>query len=95
VTGDSTFVEEWAGSSEEREGWTVARRRSARTGVLNWWQAVIDETKELIDDGIDRIRDEEDRLADDVAALREMVAELSAKVDGMAAAGGPSPRSAR
>jgi predicted RecB family endonuclease len=65
--------------------------------VLDWWQAVIDETKELVDDDLGRIRrQEEAQWAEDVAALREMLAELTAKVDRMASSGGgPSPKPAR
>jgi hypothetical protein len=75
----------------------MGRRRSARTGALDWWQAVINETKELLDDDLGRIRREDDaQWAEDVAALREMFAELTAKVDGMASSGGgPSPKPPR
>jgi len=31
----------------------MAKRRSAKKGVLDWWQTVLDETKDLVDDSID------------------------------------------
>jgi hypothetical protein len=34
----------------------MTRRQSVRTDLLDWWQAVLDETKELVDDNIDRLR---------------------------------------
>ena len=34
-------------------------RRTKRKNVLDWWQTVLDETKDFIDDSIDRIRVEE------------------------------------
>ena len=38
----------------------MAKRRGARKGVLDWWQTVLDETKDLVDDSIDRLRDDDD-----------------------------------
>ena len=64
-------------------------RRSQRKGVLDWWQTVLDETKDLIDDGIDRFRDDDDNdehLRKEVAELRRSVVDLSAKLDALAAA---------
>ena len=51
----------------------MAKRRSARKGVLDWWQTVLDETKDLVDDGLDRLRDDDDDdddLAKEVADLK-------------------------
>ena len=63
----------------------MPRRSSVRTDLLDWWQAVLDETKEFVDDRIDEVRGRHDpRWNDEVAALREAVAELTSKVDGMA-----------
>ena len=65
----------------------MPRRSSVRTDLLDWWQAVLDETKEFVDDRIDQVRGREDpRWEDEVAALRDAVAELTSKVDGMAGA---------
>jgi hypothetical protein len=62
-------------------------RRSKRKGVLDWWQTVLDETKDLVDDSIDRFRDDEgdDHLADEVADLKRSIVDLSAKLDALAA----------
>ena len=30
-------------------------RRNKRKNVLDWWQNVLDETKDLVDDSLDRI----------------------------------------
>ena len=65
-------------------------RRSKRKNVLDWWQTMLDETKDLIDDGIDRIRDDDDdddeRLQKEVADLKRSIVDLSAKLDALAAA---------
>ena len=63
-------------------------RRSKRKGVLDWWQTVADETKDLFDDAIDRIRDDDDddELAKEVADLKRSIIDLSAKLDALAAA---------
>ena len=65
----------------------MAKRRSARKGVLDWWQNVLDETKDLVDDGIDRLRDDDDgddELHSDISDLKKAVAELNAKLDRIA-----------
>jgi NAD(P)H-dependent FMN reductase len=69
---------------------TTKRRRSKRKGVLDWWQNVLDETKDLVDDTIDRVRDDDgdDDLADDIDELKQAVAELNAKLDRLASDGG-------
>jgi gas vesicle protein len=65
-------------------------RRNKRKNVLDWWQTVLDETKDLIDDGIDRIRDDDDdddeRLQKEVADLKRSIVDLSAKLDALVAA---------
>jgi hypothetical protein len=66
----------------------MAKRRSARKGVLDWWQTVLDETKDRVDDGIDRLRDDDDdddELHSDISDLKKAVAELNAKLDRIAA----------
>ena len=65
----------------------MAKRRSARRGVLDWWQTVLDETKDLVDDSLDRLRDDEgeDELSDDITELKKAVAELNAKLDRLVA----------
>ena len=65
----------------------MAKRRGTRTGVLDWWQNVLDETKDLVDDGIDRLRDDDDdddELHSDIGDLKKAVAELNAKLDRLA-----------
>ena len=64
----------------------MAKRRGARRGVLDWWQTVLDETKDLVDDSIDRVRDDErdDDVADDIDELKQAVAALNAKLDRLA-----------
>jgi hypothetical protein len=66
----------------------MAKRRGTRTGVLDWWQTVLDETKDLVDDSIDRLRDDDDdrgELHSDIDDLKKAVAELNAKLDRLAA----------
>jgi hypothetical protein len=66
----------------------MAKRRSARKGVLDWWQTVLDETKDLVDDGLDRLRDDDDdddELHSEIGDLKKAVAELNAKLDRIAA----------
>ena len=65
----------------------MAKRRSAKKGVLDWWQTVLDETKDLIDDGIDRIRDDDDDedLEKQVAELKRSLVDINAKLDALAA----------
>lgn len=63
-------------------------RRNKRKNVLDWWQTVLDETKDLVDDGIDRLRDDDDdddELHSDISDLKKAVAELNAKLDRIAA----------
>jgi hypothetical protein len=68
----------------------MAKRRGARTGVLDWWQTVLDETKDLVDDSLDRLRDDDDddrdrgELSDEISDLKRAVAELNAKLDRLA-----------
>jgi len=63
-------------------------RRNKRKNVLDWWQTVLDETKDLVDDSIDRLRDDDENgrgeLPDDIAGLKKAVAELNAKLDRLA-----------
>ena len=79
----------------------MTRRRSLRTGVLDWWQTVIDETKSFVDDGIGRLRDDDDEraLASEVAELKLSLAMLNARLDDLAAGSSPgrvaSPRTGR
>ncbi|HYH50281.1 MAG TPA: hypothetical protein VEG38_12115 [Acidimicrobiia bacterium] len=64
-------------------------RRTKRKNALDWWQTVLDETKDLIDDGIDRFRDDDDddeRLSKEVSDLRRSIVDLSAKLDALEAA---------
>jgi hypothetical protein len=67
----------------------MAKRRSPRKGVLDWWQTVLDETKDLVDDSIDRLRDDDDddggELHSDIDDLKRAVAELNHKLDKLAA----------
>ncbi|HLF40416.1 MAG TPA: hypothetical protein VI854_02965 [Acidimicrobiia bacterium] len=60
-------------------------RRGKRKGVLDWWQTVIDETKDFVDDSIDRLRDDDDddddELEDEIRELKRAVADLNAKLD--------------
>ena len=60
------------------------RRRGKRKGVLDYWQNILDETKDLVDDRIDRLRDDDrddDDLVDDIDELKQAVAALNAKLD--------------
>ncbi len=71
-------------------------RRNKRKNVLDWWQTMLDETKDLIDDGIDRIRDDDDddddRLHKEVADLKRSIVDLSAKLDALSAARQPAAK---
>jgi hypothetical protein len=61
---------------------TGTRRRGRRTGLLDFWQNIMDDTYDFFDDTIDRVRDDDwDDLEDDVDELREAVAALNAKLD--------------
>ena len=64
-------------------------RRSKRKGILDWWQTVADETKDLFDDAVDRLRDDDDHeeLAKEGAGLKRSIVDLSAKLDALAARG--------
>jgi hypothetical protein len=62
----------------------MTRRQSVRTDLLDWWQAVLDETKELVDDNIDRLRGPETRREAEVDELRQQISELTAAVEAMA-----------
>ena len=72
----------------------MAKRRSSKKGVLDWWQTVLDETKDLVDDGIDRMRDDDDDddLAKEVSDLRRSIVDLSAKLDALAATTKPAAK---
>jgi hypothetical protein len=68
-------------------------RKSKRKGILDWWQTVLDETKDLVDDSIDRLRDDDDdddELAKEVADLKRSIVDLSAKLDALAATKPPA-----
>ena len=62
-------------------------RRSKRKGVMDWWQTVLDETKDFVDDSLDRLRDDDDDddLAKEVGDLKRSIVDLSAKLDALAA----------
>ena len=63
-------------------------KKSKRKNVLDWWQAVLDETKDFVDDTIDRIRDDDDDddgLADEIKDLKKAVSALNAKLDALVA----------
>ena len=63
-------------------------RRNRRKGILDWWQTVLDETKDLVDDSLDRFRDDDDddeELAKQVSDLRRSIVDLSAKLDALTA----------
>jgi hypothetical protein len=66
-------------------------RRSKRKNVLDWWQTVLDETKDLVDDSLDRLRDDDDDedLAGEVAGLKRSIVDLNAKLDALLAANKP------
>jgi hypothetical protein len=57
-------------------------RRGRRTGLLDFWQNIMDDTYDFFDDTIDRVRDDDDDdLEDEVDELKEAVAALGAKLD--------------
>ncbi|HEV3363234.1 MAG TPA: hypothetical protein VG795_03685 [Acidimicrobiia bacterium] len=57
-------------------------RRGRRTGLLDFWQNILDDTYDFMDDTIDRVRDDDwDDLEDEVDELREAIAAINAKVD--------------
>ncbi len=66
-------------------------RRGRRTGLLDFWQNVMDDTYDFMDDTLDRVRDDDyDNLEDEVDELREAIAAINAKVDRLLAQT-PSP----
>ena len=66
-------------------------RRGRRTGLLDFWQNIMDDTYDFFDDSIDRVRDDDwDDLEDEVDELREAIAAINAKVDRLLAQT-PSP----
>jgi hypothetical protein len=70
-------------------------RRNKRKGVLDWWQTVLDETKDFMDDSLDRFRDDDDddeRLSKEVSDLKRSIVDLSAKLDALEAAGKPAAK---
>ena len=70
-------------------------RKSKRKGVLDWWQTVLDETKDLVDDSLDRLRDDDDDdddLAKEVGDLKRSVVDLSAKLDALLAQTKPAAK---
>jgi hypothetical protein len=93
---DSTYVEDEVhhllNTTSNGKGDPMARR-SKRKNVLDWWQTVLDETKDLVDDSIDRLRDDddEDELASEVADLKRSIRDLSAKLDALAAGNKQQP----
>ena len=57
-------------------------RRGRRSGLLDFWQNMMDDTYDFLDDTLDRVRDDDwDDLGDDVEELREAIAALNAKLD--------------
>lgn len=69
------------------------RRRAKRKDVLDWWQSVLEETKEFVDDSIDRLRDDDDEeLENEVDELKKAMAQLNAKLDQLLAASPPAPQ---
>jgi hypothetical protein len=64
-------------------------RRGRRTGLLDFWQNIMDDTYDLFDDTLDRVRDDDrDDLEDEVEELKEAVAAINAKIDRLLAQGG-------
>ena len=65
-----------------RDGGRRRSRRGRRTGLLDFWQNIMDDTYDFFDDTIDRVRDDDwDDLEDEVDELREAIAAINAKVD--------------
>jgi hypothetical protein len=63
-------------------------RRGRRTGLLDFWQNVMDDTYDFFDDTLDRVRDDDyDDLEDEVEELKEAVAAINAKIDRLLAQG--------
>jgi len=66
-------------------------RRGRRTGLLDFWQNIMDDTKDFMDDTLDRVRDDDyDDIEDEVQELKEAVAALSNKLDRLLAQGATS-----
>ena len=66
----------------DRRSSTGRSRRGRRTGLLDFWQNLIDDTYDFVDDSLDRVRDDDyDDLESDVDELKEAVAALNAKLD--------------
>ena len=59
-------------------------RRSTRNGTLDWWQAVLDETKDFVGDHLQACREDEDELGEDVEGLKAAIAALDAHLDQLA-----------
>jgi uncharacterized membrane protein len=73
-----------SGSSSRRG----RNRRGRRTGLLDFWQNIMDDTYDFVDDTLDRVRDDDyDDLEDEVDELKEAVAAISAKLDRLLAQG--------
>jgi hypothetical protein len=63
-------------------------RRGRRTGLLDFWQNIMDDTYDFMDDAIDRVRDDDyDDLEDEVEELKEAISALNAKLDRLLAQG--------
>ncbi|HEY4408654.1 MAG TPA: hypothetical protein VGO87_02140 [Acidimicrobiia bacterium] len=62
-------------------------RKSRRKNVLDWWQNVLDETKDLVDDSLDRLRDDDDDedLEKQVSELKRTIVDINAKLDALVA----------
>lgn len=56
-------------------------RRSTRNGILDWWQTVIDETKDFVDDRLHHCRGNDDELGEDIEGLKAAIAALDAQLD--------------
>ncbi|MGH8989939.1 MAG: hypothetical protein ACRDZ7_00220 [Acidimicrobiia bacterium] len=76
-------------SDDRRDRRSRRGRRGRRTGLLDFWQNMLDDTMDFLDDSIDRVRDDDwDDVEDDVDELREAVAALSGKLDRLLAQSG-------
>jgi len=63
-------------------------RRGRRTGLLDFWQNIMDHTKDFMDDTLDRVRDDDyDDLEEEVEELKEAITAISAKLDRLLAQG--------
>jgi hypothetical protein len=63
-------------------GSRLRSRRGRRTGLLDFWQNIMDDTYDFFDDTLDRVRDDDwDDLEDEVEELREAVSAINAKID--------------